>query len=394
MNQTRLTAPIRRGGTEVSTVAEEKMVLADDTKLISEFSQRVDRSDATVRDILLAEPAISLHDHPFRYPVPLTTETWARARLQRRLPVGFDGLRQSGMGATVACSHSWSTRDETLMVLARLRSDINQEGGFYVAESAADVRRRFVPADPQHDIGVVLGLESLTAFADDLEAAELLYGLGVRVAGLIYSEGSILGCGLSQGNDDGLTRQGHAYVKQLNDLGIVVDLAHVGDRTSSEAIKESSTPVLISHAGARGLWPTTRMKPDSLVKELADNGGVIGVEAAPNTTCSATHPRHNIDAVMDHVEYLLDLVGIDHVAFGPDVIFGSHAELHAVRSIGHKPSPGAGEVPRVDHVDGMENPNETYWNIVAWLLAHGYGREDILKLTSRNALRVLEEVLG
>jgi membrane dipeptidase len=66
------------------------------------------------------------------------------------------------------------------------------------------------------------------------------------------------------------------------------------------------------------------MKSDEVVRALVDRGGVIGVEAAPNTTCSPKRATHNIDAVMDHVEYLIDLVGIDNVALGPDVIFGPH----------------------------------------------------------------------
>lgn len=361
--------------------------LADDTAVVSGLGQGLERSDKEVRDLLAAEPAVSLHDHPFRYPVPLTTETWGLARLERRLVLGYEGLTTSGLGATVACTHSWCTRDETITILAKLRCDIDHRDGFYVAESVGRIRREFRSGRGQ--VGVLLGLESLTAFADDLGAVELLYSLGVRVAGLIYSDGSILGSGLSQASDGGLTSLGHSYIRRMNEVGIAVDLAHVGDRTTRDAIEASSKPVMISHAGARGLWRTSRMKPDDVLRALVDRNGVIGVEAAPNTTLSPKQETHNLDSVMEHVEYLIHLVGIDHVAFGPDLIFGDHSQLHSIRGIGTTLPSGEARVKHAAYVDGMENPGEAFWSVTSWLVQHGYGREDILKLTSRNGLRVL-----
>lgn len=286
---------------------------------------------------------MSLHDHPFRYPAPLNTESWGQVRLQKRLVFAYNGMAGAGMGATVACTNSWQTRDETTLVLSRLRTDLSHHDGVYVAESVAEIRRRFAAGAPgQRPLGVIFGLESLTAFADDLNAVELLYAIGVRVAGLIYSEGNILGCGLAQTADTGLTAQGRAYVRRMNEVGMTIDLAHVGDQTTLDVIALSDRPVLISHAGARGLWPTSRMKSDEVVRALVDRGGVIGVEAAPNTTCSPKRATHNIDAVMDHVEYLIDLVGVDNVALGPDVIFGPHIEMHHFRSTGPKSTTLAG----------------------------------------------------
>jgi membrane dipeptidase len=369
--------------------------LADDTAIVSEYGRQVDRGNERLRGLLDAEPAVSLHDHPFRYPALLNTESWGQARLQKRLVFAYNGMAGAGMGATVACTNSWQSRDETLLVLSRLRTDLNHHDGVYVAESVAEIRRRFAAGRPEErPLGVILGLESLTAFADDLDAVELLYGLGVRVAGLIYSEGNILGCGLAQTTDTGLTTQGRAYVRRMNEVGMTIDLAHVGDQTTRDVIALSDRPVLISHAGARGLWPTSRMKSDEVVRALVDRGGVIGVEAAPNTTCSPKRATHNIDAVMDHVEYLIDLVGIDNVALGPDVIFGPHIEMHAFRATGLKSTTGLAAGATATIVDGIENPNEAYWNIAAWLVAHGYADEDILKLTSRNGLQVLSEVIG
>src|SRR6266498_4146521 len=137
-----------------------------------------------------------------------------------------------------------------------------------------------------------------------------------------------LGCGLREKNDGGLTEFGRAAVERMNKLGIAIDISHSGDQTSLDTIQVSSKPIFITHAGARGLCETARMKPDSVLKTCAERGGVIGIEAAPHTTLTKAHPKHSIESFMEHFEYCVSLMGIDHVAFGPDTLFSDHVALH------------------------------------------------------------------
>jgi Membrane dipeptidase (Peptidase family M19) len=91
--------------------------------------------------------------------------------------------------------------------------------------------------------------------------------------------------------------------------------------------------------------------------------------AAPHTTLSAAHPRHSIESVMDHFRYCIDLVGIDHVAFGPDTLYGDHVQLH--QTFAHLLSLDAARGPAFEPVacvDGMENPTENFMNICGWLV--------------------------
>jgi len=120
---------------------------------------------------------------------------------------------------------------------------------------------------------------------------------------------------------------------------------------------------------------------------------VIGVEAAPHTTLSPDHPTHTLDSVMDHFEYLEKLVGIDHVGFGPDTIYGDHVGLHNVyaANLSLKQATGAQSFERVEYVEGLENPTEGSRTIIRWLVKHGYSDEDIAKAMGGNALRVLGE---
>jgi membrane dipeptidase len=97
---------------------------------------------------------------------------------------------------------------------------------------------------------------------------------------------------------------------------------------------------------------------------------------------------------MDHFEYCVELMGIEHVAFGPDTMYGDHVGMHGAfaASLGVHTSTPPMEHPRVDHVAGLENPTECFPNIVGWLVKHGYSDAEIVAVTGGNVLRVLEQV--
>ena len=136
------------------------------------------------------------------------------------------------------------------------------------------------------------------------------------------------------------------------------------------------------------------MKPDSVIAACAERGGVIGLEAAPHTTISQAHPAHSLESVMDHFRHCVELAGIDHVAFGPDTLFGDHVGLH--RAFAAQLSIGALQggpfFEPVDYVDGLENPGENFHNITAWLVAHDFSDDDIRAVIGGNVLRVLGEI--
>jgi membrane dipeptidase len=132
------------------------------------------------------------------------------------------------------------------------------------------------------------------------------------------------------------------------------------------------------------------MKPDVVLRALAEKGGVIGIEAAPGTTVSRKHPKHSIESYMDHFEYCVELMGVDHVTFGPDTNFGDHVGLYRVfdrvSSVAWKEE--GDPVEEVEYVKGLENPSE-FPNIVRWLVHNGYSEAEIQKTVGGNTLRVL-----
>jgi hypothetical protein len=128
---------------------------------VSAYSRPVDRGNERLRRLLDAEPAVSLHDHPFRYPAPRNSESWCQARLQKRLVFAYNGMAGAGMGATVASTNSWQSRDETLLVLSRLRSDLNHHDGVLATRPARSSNRsppcvRALPHGPDYSEAFLL----------------------------------------------------------------------------------------------------------------------------------------------------------------------------------------------------------------------------------------------
>jgi membrane dipeptidase len=340
---------------------------------------------------------ISLHDHPIV--MPEQPEQIFEQRRTGRDVTGYEGLSVSSLdavfdnlmdGTALVTSRSGWKWDDIIIDLGMRLCDIAHQDMIIRAERVDDIRR----AKANGQIALVPSLEAATPIENEVDRLDVLYGLGIRQSGIAYSEANTLGSGLKEPGDGGLTQFGRQAVRRMNKLGIAIDISHSGDRTSMDAIEVSEKPIFITHVGARALWNTPRMKPDEIFQACAAKGGVIGIEAAPHTTLTAKHPRHSIESFMEHFEYIANLVGIEHVAFGPDTMFGDHVALHRLfaGSLSLTASRGSLPVEFVDYVDGVENPAEAFPNIVRWMVKHGYSDDDIGKAVGGNVLRVLEEV--
>lgn len=352
------------------------------------------RTEALLRESMV----ISLHDHPSVFPENLTQDMRAYIRTGREL-TGYDGLSRSGMTAVfdnvmdgtccISSEGGWKWVD-VLHDLGMRMSDLAHQDYLVKGESLQDIR----DAHAQGRMALVFGLEAATMIENEIDRLDILYGFGVRQIGIAYSEANYLGSGLKERGDGGLTYFGERAVARMNKLGLAIDISHSGDVTSMDVITHSKKPIFMTHCGSREVWPTNRMKPDAVIRAMAERGGVIGLEAAPHTTLSVAHPAHSLESVMDHFTHLVDVVGIDHVAFGPDTLFGDHVGLHDAfssnLSIGQ--AHGHVEYEKQPYVDGLENPGECFYNIIGWLVSHGYSDAEISAVVGGNIVRVLEEV--
>jgi len=315
-----------------------------------------------------------------------------------RQHAAYAGLAASGMNvvcdnmmdgtACVTGNAPWRW-DDVITDLGMRQADLAHQREVMTIRTVADID----VAHRSGRVGLVFGLESATPIENEIDRLDVLYGLGLRQIGIAYSEANALGCGLAEDTDGGLTRFGRRAVTRMNKLGLAIDVSHSSDRTALDVCAHSDKPVLLTHAGARAVWDTTRMKPDDVLRAVAATGGVIGISAAPHTTPSAAHPRHSIESVMDHFRYCADLTGIEHVAFGPDTLYGDHVRLHTIFAGLLRINAASGPaVEPVGYVEGLENPTENFQNIIGWLVEHGYGDETIRAIVGGNVYRAMREI--
>ena len=215
---------------------------------------------------LLAESiVISLHDHPAIFPKDMSrVRDYIRTAREH---TGFRGLAASGMTAVfdnlmdgTACVTSkfgWKW-DDVIYDLGMRLSDLAHQDFVVVAHGVADIGA----AHEQGRLALVLGLEAATPIENEVDRIDVLYGFGVRQMGIAYSESNTLGSGLKEPGDGGLTLFGRRAVERMNRLGMAIDVSHSSDRTCMDTFEASEKPVLITHAGARAVWDSPRMKPD------------------------------------------------------------------------------------------------------------------------------------
>lgn len=329
---------------------------------------------------------ISLHDHTSYLPEEMDRR--GEYTRQGHVITPYHLLADSPLDVAFVNLMGAKTWDETITNLGMRRNDIAHQDLVTVIEDVDDIH----DAVANDQFGYVLGVETSMAIENELDRLDVLYGLGLRTIGITYSESNALGTGLTdQDRDGGLTNFGEQAIERMNKLGFLADASHASNQTTLDACDVSDDPIVLSHNGAAELLPIARLDPDHVLEAVADTGGVIGIQAAPRNTVSPDHPRHGIASVMDHFEYVKDLVGIEHVAFGPDANWGDHVGLHEWFDKDLSVYPDWVELD-IDYVEGLENPNEGWTNIVRWLVNEGYSDEEIRKVTGGNVLRVLEEV--
>src|SRR5207237_7159825 len=146
--------------------------------------------------------------------------------------------------------------DDVLFDLGMRYSDIAHQDFLYRAETKADLDR----AKPAGKCALVSTLECATMIEDDVDRVDVLYGFGVRVMGITYSESNGLGSGLREERDGGLTDLGRATVRRMNKLGMTIDVSHCGDETSLETIETGERPILITQPCAHRMLESKRQK--------------------------------------------------------------------------------------------------------------------------------------
>jgi membrane dipeptidase len=233
---------------------------------------------------------------------------------------------------------------------------------------------------------------------DELRQVPVFFQLGIRMMHLTYQRRNMLGDGCAESANGGLSDLGRHAIAALNRVGVIVDVAHSGWKTSLEAAKCSTKPVVASHTAAAGMHKHIRGKPDEVLKALADSGGYAGVCCIP----AFLGGKGDIAAFLDHIDYMVRKVGVDHVAIGTDVAYRSRNDERERRKIpksGRKRVRFAALWPKnalaLEGAAARESLAWTNWPLfTVGLVQRGYKDEDIQKILGGNVLRVARAALA
>jgi len=236
-------------------------------------------------------------------------------------------------------------------------------------------------------VGIILGFQNTDHFRS-ISDVDAFYAAGQRVSQLTYNFANAVGCGYEERPDTGLTHYGGEVVKRMNEAGMAIDLSHCGDRTTLDAIAASSKPVLVTHSNCRALNPHPRCKTDEQIRQLAKNGGVMGISAVQMFVRAGGNAT--IENVLDHFDHVAKLVGVEHAGIGSDSDLDGYDKLppalHRRMLAGYKEN-----APTRGDIAGLDHPQRVF-DLTEGLIRRGYSDAAIELILGGNFRRALAAV--
>jgi membrane dipeptidase len=283
--------------------------------------------------------------------------------------VDLPRLRQGGVDVQIFAiyvspstpAHGRARADRLIGVLTRQVAENRNggaAGGIVPATTVAHIER----ASRAGKIASVLSIENGDALGGDVKALDAFYAAGVRIMSLTWNASNALGDGAAGNAHGGLTDLGRTVLRRMNALGIVVDVSHLSEASFWDALKVTRGALVASHSNASGVHRHVRNLTDHQLRAIARRGGVVGVSFVPQFLGGAT-----LAHVLDHIDHMVAVMGVDHVALGSDFDGFSRAPA------------GIEDVSRLP-------------NLTAGLLARGYSDDAVRRILGANALRVFRAV--
>lgn len=237
--------------------------------------------------------------------------------------------------------------------------------------------------------------QNWNSLEEELMYIEVFFQLGIRMMHLTYNRRNVIGDGCAEISNGGLSDFGRAVVKEMNRVGVIVDVAHSGWQTSFEAAKKSEKPIVASHSCATAVNNVIRSKPDDVISAIADTDGYIGVCCIPRFLGGTG----DISAMMKHIDYIAKKFGVERVAIGTDNGYSSQYSAEANNAIGTATKQPVRrkkwEVFWPKENDFIKTPEMkktmewTNWPLfTVGLVQLGYSDSDIQKIIGENVLRV------
>lgn len=271
--------------------------------------------------------------------------------------------------------------ESMVQLAAMLRSDIDSiQNEVRIAESAQELRKLL----DSGIVALILSVEGASPLEGKLSRLEQLFELGVRVVGLTWNSKNEVGTGLGFEGDGGLTRFGHEALRLMNELGLLVDVSHASTETFWDVANAARAPFIASHSNASAVRDHPRNLGDAQLSAVAACDGIVGVVLWPPFVAE---PPVSVHHVLDHFEYLIETIGIEHVGLGADFI-----DYAVVETVGDFVAAGVPFNPvDFDYPRGVET-TALLGNIITGLRERGYSNDEVSAVCRDNIVRVLQAV--
>ncbi|TFF84330.1 hypothetical protein EU524_01170 [Candidatus Thorarchaeota archaeon] len=258
--------------------------------------------------------------------------------------------------------------ESVLAVLESITREVKTDEGLHIVASASELEE-FNVGRPQTRF--ILSLEGCAPIDPHFQVLESLYEGGLRALALTHNGRNIYASGCAVENDTGLTRDGERLLDRAAELGLILDLVHIGEKSFWDAIEYSSTPVYISHSNSKRQYDHMRNITDEQIQAVAERDGVVALNFLSEFIDNPSKPV-SLERWVDHLEHMVNLASIRNVALGPDFF----------RYM----------MPELDYVGGVDNPSALPL-IAEALGARGYSEDEIELVGHGNLLRFLEGAL-
>ncbi|WP_425044286.1 membrane dipeptidase [Primorskyibacter sp. S87] len=306
----------------------------------------------------------------------------------------FRQLKEGGVDAVHATITYHETFRETVLNIEQWNRWFEAYPDLiFQGSTAADVKL----AQETGRTAIFFGSQNPSCMEDDIGLVEVLHKLGLRFMQLTYNNQSLLATGCYEAEDSGLTRMGREVVAEMNRVGLVVDMSHSGERSTLEAIEHSARPIAITHANPASWHPALRNKSDTVLRALAETGGMLGFSIYPH------HLKGGGDCALEDfcsmIARMIDVMGPDHIGIGTDLCQEQPDSVVDWMRMGRWTKrmdygEGSAAAPGFPPMPSWFSDNRDFGNISSGLRAVGLSDDEVGRVMGGNWLRFFEESFG
>jgi membrane dipeptidase len=358
-------------GAPMINVGSFRVFAASDKRYPTRVLRIIERS--LVIDMLAP---LKIDFRPEAYAVPLSEADEAAFRSS-----GITGFHNSiGTGGP-------GVVEDTLSFLAGWQGFVGRNANvFSLVSTASDLDR----AKAQRKIAVIMGVQNAEHFRTPADVKRF-YLLGQRCAQLTYNSQNLIGSGSTERVDGGVSDFGAEIIKAMNEVGMLIDVSHCGDRTTLDAIELSPKPIAITHSNCRALNNHPRLKTDEAIVKLAAKGGVMGVTGV-RMFVRDQEPT-TVEHMVDHIDHVVKLVGVDHVGFGSDSDLNGYEDMppDQLKELRAAYKASYAFRDKID-TDGLDHPKKIF-DLTEALIGRGYSDANIAAVLGGNFRRLLGATL-